>query len=255
MTTIFHSPNYETTAIINPADVVSAIDGFPEICVTTFSRKIIEMFAAKPGVDKIADLYTANGETPVYKIHYQGKAIAFYMSPVGAAACVSCFEEIIAMGAGFVAAYGSCGILDDTISGKIIVPVSAVRDEGTSYHYIPASDEITADEDSIRALRICLTELGYPFAEGKVWTTDAIYRETKDVISRRKREGCIAVEMEYSALLAAARFRKVPFVQFLYGADSLGGEEWEIRDLADHGLSQAEKLMTLAFRCGIQLSV
>lgn len=59
--------------------------------------------------------------------------------------------------------------------------------------------------------------------------------------------------MEYSALLAVAKYRNVPFVQFFYGADSLDNEVWEPRDLTDYGLSSAEKYLALALECGLTL--
>ena len=71
------------------------------------------------------------------------------------------------------------------------------------------------------------------------------------MIERRKKDGCIAVEMECASMLAVSKYRKIPFIQFLYGADSLGSDTWEIRDLALYGLSSAEKYMVLAFECGV----
>ncbi|MGL5437308.1 MAG: nucleoside phosphorylase [Lachnospiraceae bacterium] len=252
MRTVFQSPVREATAMINPNDVVKRTADFPPICITTFSKQIIDTFASKPGIERIAELYTANGIIPIYKTHYNGHDIAFYMSLVGAPACVSFFEEIVAMGAESVVAFGSCGILDDSVSGQIIVPISAIRDEGTSYHYIPASDEILADKASVETLINCLNDCRYAYIEGKTWTTDGIYRETREVINERKAQGCIAVDMECAALLAVSEFRQIPFIQFLYGADCLANEIWDPRDLSDHGQSQAEKLMTLAFQCGIE---
>ena len=66
---------------------------------------------------------------------------------------------------------------------------------------------------------------------GKTWTTDAVYRETQSVIEERREQGCLAVEMECSAALAVTQFRKIPFVQFLYGADHLHADRWEQRDI------------------------
>lgn len=54
-------------------------------------------------------------------------------------------------------------------------------------------------------------------------------------------------------MLAVSKYRHIPFIQFLYGADSLGSDTWEIRDLALHGLTNAEKYMALAFECGLAL--
>ena len=173
---------------------------------------------------------------------------------VGAPACVSCFEEIIAMGAKKFVLFGSCGVLDDEkVKDHIIVPVSAIRDEGTSYHYMAPSAEVPMDTRSVRILESVLTACGYSYVKGKTWTSDAIYRETLSAIKERKEEGCLAVEMECASMLAVARYRHLPLIQFLYGADSLSSDIWEIKDLCSYGLSDAEKYMVLAFECGLAL--
>lgn len=250
--TIFQQENITEPALFSPCDTTEPIDGFPEICVSTFSENIIKKFASSEKAEKISELYTANGAIPVYKIRYKGIDIAFYLSRVGAPACVAGFEEIIAMGAKKFVLFGSCGVLNDKeVKDNIIIPVSAVRDEGTSYHYIAPSPEIEQDEHSVKALENALVKCGYPYIKGKTWTSDAIYRETVPMIERRKKDGCIAVEMECASMLAVSKYRKTPFIQFLYGADSLGSDTWEIRDLALYGLSSAEKYMVLAFECGV----
>ncbi len=252
-------------------------------------------------VEKIAELYTANGALPVYKIYYKNQDIAFYLSRVGAPACVAGFEEVVAMGAKKFVMFGSCGVLDDEkVKDNMIILVSAVRDEGTSYHYIAPSEEIKASEHSIRVLQnvleFCgysyvkgktwvsavrdegtsyhyiapseeikasehsirvlqnvLEFCGYSYVKGKTWTSDAIYRETIPAIEERRQEGCLAVEMECASMLAVSQYRQIPFIQFLYGADSLSSEKWEIRDLELYGLTNAEKYMLLAFECGLVL--
>lgn len=78
-------------------------------------------------------------------------------------------------------------------------------------------------------------------------------RETLGIINDRKAQGCITVELEFSAALAVCTFRNIPFLQFLYGADCLDNDTWDIRDLCEYGLSKAEKLMFLALECGIVL--
>lgn len=136
---------------------------------------------------------------------------------------------------------------------RIIVPVSAVRDEGTSYHYVAPSPEIEADSHSIQILENVLKNCGYPYVKGKTWTSDAIYRETIPAIRERRREGCLAAEMECASMLAVSKYRQIPFIQFLYGADNLSSDKWEIRDLNLYGLTNAEKYMVLAFECGLAL--
>ena len=128
-----------------------------------------------------------------------------------------------------------------------ITPISPKenRDEGTSYHYIAPSPEIEADTHSIQILENVLTDCGYSYVKGKTWTSDAIYRETLSAIEERRQEGCIAVEMECASMLAVSKYRHIPFIQFLYGADNLSSDTWEIRDLISYGLTNAEKYMML----------
>lgn len=77
-------------------------------------------------------------------------------------------------------------------------------------------EEIHANTRSVRILEQCLKQYGLPYVIGKTWTTDAIYRETRRVLEARKRQGCLAVEMECAAAYAVAQFRKIPILQFLY---------------------------------------
>lgn len=254
MNTIFQKSEISEPALFTPSDVTEKMDHFPEICVSTFSENIIQKFASLRNTEKIAELYSANGVIPVYKTLYKDTEIAFYLSRVGAPACVVGFEEVVAMGAKKFVLFGSCGVLDDDqVKDHIIIPVSAVRDEGTSYHYIAPSAEIEADPRSVQILEQVLKHCGYSYVKGKTWTSDAIYRETLPVIQERRQEGCIAVEMECASILAVSQYRDIPFIQFLYGADNLSSDTWEIRDLGLYGLSNAEKYMVLAFECGLAL--
>lgn len=95
--------------------------------------------------------------------------------------------------------------------------------------------------------------MDYSYVKGKTWTSDGIYRETLPVIQERRGEGCLVVEMECASMLAVSKYRQIPFVQFLYGADNLSSEKWEIRDLELYGLTEAEKYMLLAFEIGLVL--
>lgn len=251
MATIFNRFYESKHAFLNPCDVVERISGFPEVCITTFSESMIKDFVGSNTVRIIANLFSANGTIPVYEINYADKKMGLFLSRVGAPACAAGLEEIIALGAKKVIQFGCCGILNQSIAdGKIIVPSSAVRDEGTSYHYFSGSEEISADGLSNDIVVQYLSRHKIPYVVGKIWTTDAIYRETSEAIEERKKQGCIAVEMECSASLAVAKFRNIPIIQFFYGADNLDSDKWEIRDLMDYGLRLCDKYMTIALECG-----
>ena len=252
MATIFPQFYEDRNAFLNPCDITEEISDFPEVCITTFSESIIKNFVENNTSKIIANLYSANGIIPVYEINYARKKMGLFLSRVGAPACAAGLEEIIALGAKKVIQFGCCGILNQSIAdGKIIIPSSAVRDEGTSYHYVSGSEEISADNLSNEIAVQYLKRTNIPYIVGKVWTTDAIYRETREAIAERKKQGCIAVEMECSASLAVAKFRNIPIIQFFYGADNLDSDKWEIRDLTDYGLSLSDKYMAIALECGI----
>ena len=109
----------------------------------------------------------------------------------------------MAMGSKRIILLGNCGVLDKSIEDcGIIIPTSALRDEGTSYHYAKASDTIEVNKKYKEEFKEVLKEFGYPYVEGRTWTTDAPYRETKDKVALRKKQGAICVEMECSAMQA-----------------------------------------------------
>jgi len=168
---------------------------------------------------------------PVYELDYNGKKVSIVQSIPGAVWAVNHIEELSAMGFTKFFACGGCGALKSEFTiGHLIIPTSAVRDEGASFHYAAPSREISMSERSVKIIEDALTEKNIPFVKGKVWTTDGFYRETPTRVARRKAEDCIAVEMENSAFVAAAAFKGVEFGQILYAGDSLGGEEWDGRE-------------------------
>jgi uridine phosphorylase len=114
--------------------------------------------------------------------------------------------------------------------GHLIIPTAAVRDEGTSYHYVKPSREIYANERIIQVIENELLAKNIPFIKAKTWTTDALYRETPLKIALRKKEGCVIVEMETAAYIAVSQYNNVEFGQILCSGDSLAGEEWDRRN-------------------------
>ena len=95
---------------------------------------------------------------------------------------------------------GSGGVLDKNIAaGHVLVPFSAVRDEGTSYHYLKGGREISVNREALKAIETVLKGHKCDYMLVKTWSTDSFYRETKDKMEMRKVEGCLAVEMECSA--------------------------------------------------------
>ena len=135
------------TSTFNPSDVEDVIPNFPKVGITCFSKKLLDRYVEIFNGEKIAELSNANGRIPVYKIVYKDMELALFMSRVGAPACIASYEEIIAMGLEKLIMFGTCGVLDGSIEDlAIIIPNYAIRDEGTSYHYMKSSNEISVNE-------------------------------------------------------------------------------------------------------------
>ncbi|MCI8659422.1 MAG: nucleoside phosphorylase [Lachnospiraceae bacterium] len=235
-------------AVVNPCDLIKPLSDMPKIVVSCFAKETFDRMVSSFGGKKIGETREANMVIPVYKTTYQGISIGMYMSAVGAPACVSVAEEIFAMGAEVIILFGTCGVLDKEIEDcSIIIPDSAIRDEGTSFHYAPASDEILVNPQYKECFRDMLRELGCKYIVGKTWTSDGIYRETKRKVKNRKEAGCICVDMECAAMAALAQFRGKEVFQFFYAADNLDGEIWDIRSLENKvNLTEKDRIAGLA---------
>lgn len=241
-------------AVINPEDTVQPVPGFPKVGVSCFSYKLfdrmIEPFHPKP----IAKLHLANVTMPVYEIEFRSARLAAYVSPVGGPACVGVYEDALALGLEKLVLFGNCGVLDRSIEDcSIIIPTSAVRDEGTSYHYAPASNEITVNPTGIGAFRRILDGHGCAYTLGKLWTNDAIYRETPTKVAARRAMGCVGVEMEAACMAAAAQFRQKELFHFIYAGDNLDGDRWDPRSLGGSvNLDAKMKVALLALEMAAQ---
>ncbi|ABX40668.1 nucleoside phosphorylase [Lachnoclostridium phytofermentans] len=235
-------------AIINPEEIIEKIPDFPRVGVSCFSLTLFNRIISILNPSKIAQTGTASTQVIIYEITYHDVKIAFYMSPVGAPACAAVYEDLIAMGLDKLVLFGTCGVLDRTIADcSIIIPTSAVRDEGTSYHYMPASDEIKVNNKGIDIFKEILSKHHYSYTEGKIWTTDGIYRETREKLEKRKSMGCICVDMECSAMAAVAAFRECELFHFFYAADNLDSDNWDARSLGNLvKLDEKEKIALLA---------
>ena len=224
---IIDSFDDKSEAIINPKITDNLIE--VDACIVTFSyvieKYVLENFDCK----KIGEFKFSTGITPVYQIDYNNKKFAFYKTYVGAPACVGTIEDTIGVidTKKFVF-FGGCGCLDKKIAhGKIIIPTEAYRDEGTSYHYAKASDYIKINNASI--VEEFMKKEKFPYVLGKTWTIDSFFRETKNNLEKRKQDGCIAVDMECSAIQAMCNFRGIEYFTFFTSGDLLDAPKWDER--------------------------
>ena len=255
---LLHEFDPAETAIFNPSMVFTAIPGMPKAAVSCFSCVTFDrMLALFPDAEKIAELKCASQSFPVYRVRYKDAELALYLSGVGAPLCVGSQEEIYALGVECLVLFGTCGVLDGSIADcAVILPTSALRDEGTSYHYAPPSDEIEVNVHHAQLFRELMKELHLPCVTGKTWTTDSMYRETREKTARRKAAGCVCVDMECASVAAAAQFRGKEALQFFYAADNLDSAEWDERSLSNFAnLEDKDRIALIALEAARRIAI
>ena len=188
--------------IISPEAFYGGQGHLCDVCIVLFSKVIYEELQRRYPCTLAAQLGACNGNIPICTFDLDGKTVAFYLSPIGSAmASTGVIEANWRTGATKFVMFGSAGALDrEKTAGHYVVPSAADRGEGMSYHYAAPADSI----DVPGAETVCrvFDALGAPYVTGLVFTTDAIYRETRRQIDARRAEGCIAVEMELAGVQA-----------------------------------------------------
>jgi uridine phosphorylase len=170
--------------------------------------------------------------------------------PIGAPLATIILEALIALGGNKIICCGIAGALKkEILFGAIVIPESAVRDEGTSYHYIGPDKKAVPHPEALSAIKKTCALKGVPYESGRTWTTDAVFRETKHKIDERKKQGCVAVEMEASALFAVAEFRKAAFAQILYVSDNVTEDEWSIPKGKEPAMAQEDAFWLAVESC------
>jgi hypothetical protein len=111
----------------------------------------------------------------------------------------------------------------------------ALRDEGTSYHYLPASTYAEADPELVAVAANCFARAGLAIRIGATWTTDAPFRETAETIAARRRDGILAVEMEAAALYAFAGACSRAVICLVHVSNKLGCIDGDFEKGEDNG--------------------
>jgi len=248
---IIHAFDPDTAEILSPS-VILPVENFPEVVLSCWSHKFIALLKEMGECRQISAMTAGGRSIPVCETEYKGLRFAFYASLLGGAATAALLEEAIAMGGRKFLFFGSCGALDaDIAAGGLLIPDKAWRDEGTSYHYAPASDFLEIHSAPILAK--VFEDMHVPFCRIKTWTTDAIYRETQRNAALRREAGCAAVEMECASLMAAAQFRGVTACQFLYAADCLSETTWDSRILGSMPDTLRQRILQVALEALLRL--
>lgn len=233
----------KSPAVLNAAEEFSHGPIFPtRMLMALTTESVVTKFLEHYPHHKLDQYLTISCSPNIYEVEIEGRKIGLCQTPLGAPAAVQLEEFLIAGGARRILASGSCGIISSLKTNAFFVPVKALRDEGTSFHYLPISRYIKIDKQMIAELEEGLVDLGVKYQEITTWTTDAFFRETESKINEFVNEGVSTVEMECAGLAACAKFRKVHFAQILFTADSLTGLKHDRRDWGSELHPQAIEL-------------
>ena len=147
---------------------------------------------------------------------------------IGSPAAAALMEELIALGVERFVSVGEAGTLQKSLKiGSIVVCEKAIRDEGTSHHYLKPAKYAYASKEMTRKIEKVLQKLGRKYVTGSSWTIDAPYRETAAEVKKYQKENVSTVEMEAAALFAVAEYRKVEAGAIFTVSDSLAELFWE----------------------------
>lgn len=213
-------------AMIEPA-ALAAVPFDTGKLVITFFPEVLERLKAE---GRILPEREISGENPFTVYRFAGTDVLIIHGQLGCPACGGNLDLLHGMGVTKVMFCGGGGVLDPQIGvGQILVVDGAIRDEGFSYHYIAPSRCVYTDPAVTGRITAHLQARGVPHLQGLVWTTDALFRETRDRIARRKAEGAKIVEMEQAGCIAVARCRGFDYGALIYGGDDVSQSEWSDR--------------------------
>lgn len=235
-------------SVISLSDFYDKSDVQVKKCLIIFSKVIYKELKRRFRVKKIACIKSCREDIPVYCFLYRKERIAFYLSNIGSTSAATEMNEVNYMiGATSFIMFGSCGSLDSNkTKNRFIIPSSAYRDEGLSYHYMENSDYI--EIKNCKQVSLIFEKYKIPYVVGKVWTTDAFLRETKNQVKLRKKEGCIAVEMELAGVQAVADYYNFQLFNFLQAGDVIEDNDYSNEKLsnANHDLIKLNIALLIA---------
>lgn len=174
-----------------------------------------------------------------------GQRIGIVGRAVGASFAVLVAEQLFASGCRFLVSVTSAGQIADVGEPPYFVLIErALRDEGTSYHYVPPADFSEADPVRLRRAMAAFERNGRHVLRGASWTTDAPFRETAEAISAARARNILAVEMEAAGLYAFSRARTKPVLCLAHITNMMAHADGDFEKGEDGGAPEALRLMS-----------
>ncbi len=219
----------------------------PYVCLLDPDGDILRMLRRSGKAEKSE--YWACYHTDLYEFELDGHAVGIVGCAVGASFAVLVAEELLASGCRLLVSMTSSGqIIPKSEPPYFVLIEKALRDEGTSYHYLPASDYAHLAPRLGASLAGAFEDAGVPVYVGTSWTTDAPFRETRPAIDAAESAGVLAVEMEAAALYAFAESRDKMVVCFAHVTNQMAQDEGDFEKGEENGSRDALHVVSRALR-------
>jgi uridine phosphorylase len=216
----------EDESVVKPVDFAPKDLGFVRLAIIVFIRRVYEWMKAVVS-DKII-IEKEESVVGAKRFFATKEGLAVFHSYFGAPATIALAEALIAVGIKNILIFGEAGSISSKVNiGEIVIPTFAIREEGTSYHYLPPNFEAKPSDNLLKNIRGLLYKTGVPYKEGGVWTTDAPFRETMKKVLTYSKAGVLAVEMECSALFCLSTYRRTNSAALLIITDTLWEGLWK----------------------------
>lgn len=218
----------------------------PRVCVLDPDGDIVRYLKRRS-----AELNTcwACYHSELYTATYEGFEFGIIGCAVGASYAVLLAEQLFVSGCKLLISITSAGKLNDNITSDYLLIKNALRDEGTSYHYLPPEDESNLNDSLFGKVRTVTSITSLSVGIGRSWTTDAPYRETSSAISHAKALGADCVEMEASALYAFSKARSKNVICYAHLTNSMGQQHGDFEKGDENGSLTSLELIYQTAKC------
>ncbi|HOX49619.1 MAG TPA: nucleoside phosphorylase [Spirochaetia bacterium] len=223
---------YRSAPFFNPEDFIGYIRRLgrlgarpaPEAVILSYQRSLFDYVEAEVPSSPAEGYFAPQMR---YLEGTGGRVAVVGRFGVGAPAAAVMLEELIAFGVRRFVSVGTAGSLVASVKpGDLVLCDGALRDEGTSYHYVPEGGSALPSPGLTERLGAALSRKGLAHARGPAWTLDAIYRETPAEVKRFREEGALVAEMEAAALFTVAAFRGAQIAACFSVSDTLAELAW-----------------------------
>ena len=251
-------PNYpdkhQSPSLLNPQDIVDyrrRLGRLPEIGTPLGALFCLERGLPRRMRWRIPVHHAGSMLADVYRVKRSNGRLAVLANFGGGAPIVAeLAEELAALGVMRMILITWGGALQrDLKAGDIVVCDRAIRDEGTSHHYLPPGRSVDASHELADRLQKAIHNLGKDCKVGTTWTTDAPYRETLEEVCQYQKEGVQVVEMESAGLFAIGQVRGVQTASVVVVMDSLANLCWEVPP----SLSPVQKSLETVYTASVGL--